>query len=255
MLGRGATIPRDSGAQIGELLGMSLVALDSAKLFILMAAGGSFAIAGLWLLLRPKPAGGARIELFGMKFESSSAGLLVFLIGAGFIATPLFVPQRAPVVVPSTAASIPSGTGGPSVPGVQIEAATPTVPRRARAAGREREPNDNYDDANQVAVGESWAGVFNSIENDWFALTTDGTAVNVYLKIRSVSGDQCELEWIDFYTAGEMRLGDQVAFPPAYTVTTTEVPASGEDVVFMHLDGHSTFDCKYEIFTSYTPFQ
>ncbi len=74
---------------------MSPVALDGTKLLILMTAGGVFALAGLWLMFRPPVQGqAAHVELFGMKFQSSSAGLLVFLIGAVFLAVPVFVPER-----------------------------------------------------------------------------------------------------------------------------------------------------------------
>jgi hypothetical protein len=74
---------------------MQIVALDGAKLLALMLAGGVFALAGLWLMFRPQPAGeAARIELFGLKFQASSAGLLVFLIGAVFLAVPIFVPEK-----------------------------------------------------------------------------------------------------------------------------------------------------------------
>jgi hypothetical protein len=65
-----------------------------AKLIILMVAGAIFAFAGLWLMFRQTPAGdAARIELFGIRFRSSSAGLLVFIVGALFLAAPVFVPE------------------------------------------------------------------------------------------------------------------------------------------------------------------
>ena len=65
---------------------MDFEAQNPTILIVLMVAGAAFAGVGLWLLLKPKPTGStAKIEIFGLKFESSSAGLLVFLIGAVFL--------------------------------------------------------------------------------------------------------------------------------------------------------------------------
>lgn len=74
---------------------MQIVSLDGWKLLALMLAGGIFALAGLWLMFRPQPAGEAnRFEFLGVKIQASSAGLLVFLIGAAFLTMPIFVPER-----------------------------------------------------------------------------------------------------------------------------------------------------------------
>ncbi len=93
---------------------MEFEALDGIKLVMLMAAGLLFAVVGLYLLIRPKPEGSAaKIELFGMKFESSSAGLLVFLIGAVFLVIPLFVAEKKPVVVAGGEVAIPAPAPAP----------------------------------------------------------------------------------------------------------------------------------------------
>ncbi|HET9069402.1 MAG TPA: hypothetical protein VFN28_12215, partial [Amaricoccus sp.] len=74
---------------------MAVQGLDATKLFLLMALGAAFAAAGIYLLLRPSVRDGAtRIELLGMKFNASSGGLLVFIIGALFLASPIVVPER-----------------------------------------------------------------------------------------------------------------------------------------------------------------
>ena len=75
---------------------MQPIEMDSMRLWILMTAGGVFAIAGILLMFRAKQEGSsARLELFGQKFEASSAGIIVFLIGAAFLAAPVFVPERS----------------------------------------------------------------------------------------------------------------------------------------------------------------
>lgn len=93
---------------------MEVVALDSSKIIALMIAGGAFALAGLWLLFRPQIEGHAAvIKLFGMEFQASSAGLLVFLVAAGFLATPIIVPEKRSIV---TQPGTPGAKGGPVVP-------------------------------------------------------------------------------------------------------------------------------------------
>lgn len=74
---------------------MNFDTVDDQQISLLMLAGGIFAFIGLWMMFRPKTDGhAAKIELFGLKFESSSAGLLVFLIGSGFLAAPVFMTEK-----------------------------------------------------------------------------------------------------------------------------------------------------------------
>ena len=74
---------------------MDFPTVEPWKLLTLMIAGGVFSVSGLWLMFRVQSSGEtAKVELFGLKFQSSSAGLFVFLIGATFLLLPLFVPER-----------------------------------------------------------------------------------------------------------------------------------------------------------------
>ncbi|MDU9003473.1 hypothetical protein [Sedimentitalea todarodis] len=149
---------------------MDFEAQDSTKLIILMIAGAAFAGAGLWLLLKPKPSGSsAKIELFGLKFESSSAGLLVFLIGAAFLVIPLFVPEK---------------TGGPRIGGGSIgeEPADPVGGQAASVSNRaavvlpdapgieEVEPNERVQQANQLNVGATVGGKVRKGDFDWYVI-------------------------------------------------------------------------------------
>jgi hypothetical protein len=76
-----------------------VASLDAMLLFLLTAFGAVSAAAGLVLLFR----GGARreeqvVEVLGLKFRFTSAGLVVFLIGALFLAVPVFVSaDRSPL--------------------------------------------------------------------------------------------------------------------------------------------------------------
>lgn len=229
---------------------MNPVALDGAKLLILMAAGGLFSGVGLWLLLRPKPASGAKIELFGMKFESSSAGLLVFLIGAAFLATPLFVPERAR----EARATHASAAGGQANADVAAEPAAATIPQRARAEGREREPNEGYDEANQIAVGDSISVVSDRESEDWFVLPIDPTQGALHIRIRSASY-YCTTMLMHLYTEDETSLPGTFFLPEENTAKTVEIPLAGSSYIFMRFTMPATELCRFELFTSYSGFK
>ncbi|MEM0989669.1 MAG: hypothetical protein AAGK00_12360 [Pseudomonadota bacterium] len=176
---------------------MDIVALDGTKLLALMAAGGIFALAGLWLIFRPKEEGDtAKIELFGLKFQSSSAGLLVFLIGAVFLALPIFVPEKAATGASVTGPQVATGeeqpgnppTGGDQGVGTQSGQAEvsstnpPTNPPGTQpvpvatgplvaAEGEEIEENDTLATANVIPVGVSIRGKTTKDDDDFFTFT------------------------------------------------------------------------------------
>jgi hypothetical protein len=172
---------------------MSFTALDSTKLLALMAAGGLFAIAGLWLMFRPKTDGhSAKIELFGMKFESSSAGLLVFVIGAAFLGSPLFVQERGAAGLATTSGGAGAGTGSradgsepQAAPVDGAEAAEGEVrttiaqpatvatnaPRALTVVGEEIEPNDNIAEANAIPVGSVIHGEVEADNPDFYTFS------------------------------------------------------------------------------------
>jgi hypothetical protein len=159
---------------------MQIVALDGTKLIVLMLAGGTFALAGLWLMFRPQPAGeAARIELFGLKFQASSAGRLVFLIGAAFLAVPIFVPEKPSPL--RTAAGAPA-SGASSTEIIALgngrEDATPTgeglasteIRSEIAENGIEVEPNDRFTIANSIELGTSVTGSLSGQDMDTFAV-------------------------------------------------------------------------------------
>ena len=65
---------------------MPFQGLDETKLLILMAAGGVFALAGLYLLIKPpKTDGETRIKVFGLEFNASSGGARITLLNVDFL--------------------------------------------------------------------------------------------------------------------------------------------------------------------------
>lgn len=167
---------------------MGFEAQASLRLLFLMAIGTIFAVAGLWLLLRPKQSGTAKIELFGLKFESSSAGVLVFLIGSLFLAVPLVVPEK------------------PGGPGRSEDQTNLTVVDPQRSAGTtdggnlalvlpadpataEIEPNERIQDANQIALGQTVSGKLRKGDEDWFVVAVPDGPAYVDLRVRKLSGE------------------------------------------------------------------
>lgn len=183
---------------------MNFEALDGTRLTILMIAGAVFAAAGLYLLLKPKGAGTAKIELFGLKFESSSAGLLVFVIGAVFMAIPLFVPERTVsdgenVNTGATAGAGTSGQKDVSAPKGAKALVLPAGPDTS-----EVEPNDSLRQSNQISMGAIVSGVAERDSRDWFVIPIElPPAREVEFKLSRVSGDS---SWMSIYDARERRV-------------------------------------------------
>jgi hypothetical protein len=228
---------------------MQIVALDGAKLLALMLAGAVFALAGLWLMFRPQPAGeAARIELFGMKLQASSAGLLVFLIGAVFLAVPIFVPERdAPRSVSPAlgSASVPTPSEGSATNATPVGG---LIPARQRATGTEVEPNDTPETANQIAVGDFIAGVVSSGTEDWFVVPVDATTTVLHVRIRNPGGHNTCV--IHFYSAAERALRSNEGFPSEHTVKSWQLPLDGSGAVYIRFHAPYSQSCRYELFTS-----
>jgi hypothetical protein len=142
---------------------MAVQGLDATKLFLLMALGAAFAAAGIYLLLRPSARDGAtRIELLGMKFNASSGGLLVFIIGALFLASPIVVPERL---------RPPAAQGPAAVAGAPLQ--MPLDGQRMEPIGieaAESEANNSLASANRVALGSVIEGRLPKGDDDYFAV-------------------------------------------------------------------------------------
>jgi hypothetical protein len=120
-----------------------VASLDAKLLFVFPAFGAVFTVAGLVLLFR----GGARaeeqvVEVLGLKFRFTSVGLVVFLIGALFLAVPVFVSaDRSPVQGRPPALASQGSVGSAD-----------------RAQDGEVEPNDYVTEANALEFGANYAG-------------------------------------------------------------------------------------------------
>lgn len=210
-------------------------AVDTSKLLALMAAGAIFAAAGLYLLLRPKPQGGsAKIELFGLKFESSSAGLLVFLIGAAFLAIPLFVPEK-PTELRDTLA--------PSSKPDDIASQGPVL-LPARPDAKEVEPNDRVQDANQLLIGATASGRVRSGNIDWYVISTaEHIGKRLVIGLRLVEGSSVIAK---LYNADEIQISHTGFVNSGAGMAKMELVG---DKVFVQISSISSSFQGYEVFT------
>ncbi len=242
------------GVEAGMMDPMDINPVDGTTVTLLMVAGAVFAAAGLWLLLRPKPSGtAARIELFGMKFESSSAGVLVFLIGAVFRAIPIVVPRErvdAPTDTPAggeapeTWAGETDGVSGPAVttladPGPGERAVVLPV-----AGAEEDEPNNTVHEANQLAFGATARGVGEDASDlDWYVVPVSGADPVITVGLRLISGFDVEADVFDQH---ERQVG---TVESRAGVAYLEVEPVDTDRLYVRVDAHSGGSATYEVFT------
>jgi len=184
---------------------MGFESLDKTTIWILMIIGGLFSIAGLYLLTkRSLGEGTSKIEIFGVKFQSSSAGTLVFLIGAAFLIIPLIVPEKSIGTHPTVANS-----KSPSTRQENNKAQTKTeelstfnqetgklaVVLPTGAGATENEPNNHLTESNQISRGRVYAGQLDKKQKDyedWYVVPTkDIKNQDMRVQIRGGYGD-CE---------------------------------------------------------------
>ncbi|MEM1130443.1 MAG: hypothetical protein AAGH83_07960 [Pseudomonadota bacterium] len=223
---------------------MEFAALDPGKLLVLMIAGGVFALAGLWLMFRPKPEGSrAKIELFGLKFESSSAGLLVFMIGAAFLALPLFVPSGADntgSAAKATSVEDPAvegaeqrteaGRGEVATSTPQPAAVTARPARALTAVGEEVEPNDNIAVANEIAIGSVIHGEVEAGNPDFYTFTFPDDYIGRFTA--NLSGDRVGFSTYDdlgglLFQSNSKRFNSEVEYSRYYVSVGTGEKRAG----------------------------
>lgn len=187
---------------------MIMQPLSGPILYLLLTVGLIFALAGLRLVFtKSSEENAARIELFGLKFQSSSAGLLVLLIGAAFLAVPIFNPpppaQSENVLEPSKK-QLDQGPAALNPPSAKPPKEAILLPQEADTP--EAEPNNKITDANQFALGFGAVGSIDKKRNDfedWYVIDISGSeAVDFSTQIRSPGG--CLLT---VYDAQEEQIG------------------------------------------------
>lgn len=230
---------------------MEFEALDGIKLVMLMAAGLLFAVVGLYLLIRPKPEGSAaKIEIFGLKFESSSAGLLVFLIGAVFLVIPLFVPEKkivAEVPIPSPGETLKPKLVDKPDPAKQPvpEQPTPTPVVIAGEKVEETEPNDSVETATPFALGQTLRGQTGSDGDvDWFVMPIPASGIQgheVKLKHFNKNGNQVTAQ---VFNHREENVGYLNARKGAIYLP---IKTDFEEELYFRVTGNDRYDSGYEL--------
>lgn len=199
---------------------MELNALATSKLVTLMIFGGVFALVGLWLMIRPRPdTGRSKIELFGLKFESSSAGILVFLFGAAFLALPVFVDERIATPPPKDSPGPDRDARQPPPDVPEDSDITYDTPTTWRLEGNEKEPNNSIAAANLLPPGGAVAGILDNADHDYFRISAGGDADGDM--VVTLSGPDLRLQIYDEY--GEQIFND---FHFGEAATTFRGPAA-----------------------------
>jgi hypothetical protein len=157
----------------------TLPAVSSDKLLILLIAGGIFSLAGLWLMFRPqKEDDVAKLKIFGLEFQSSSAALLVFLIGAVFLVGGILLPEKVNGPGQTATASTGSTSSDDTSEVASNDAKTPKpigAPAGSIAIeGQEQEPNNTTATANWIAPFSSTKGRYGEGDDkrDMFCIST-----------------------------------------------------------------------------------
>lgn len=209
---------------------MEFEAISTTRMIALMLAGGFFAFAGLYMMLRPRPEGAAKIELFGLKFESSSAGLLVFLVGAAFLTVTLFVPER------ETASSQTIDVPRENVPELALPPDTSAIPSENSEGAiiEETEPNNGIREAQTLEIGQVAAGRFKdqSGDVDWYSVSfPNGDIAQHEIRLRHVNGNRVRVK---VYDSREQEIGD---FNTASGATYFPLEDQTTDRIFLKATG------------------
>lgn len=233
---------------------MTLQALDKPVLYLLMAVGLIMTLSGLYLMFKRKDdENAARIELFGLKFQSSSAGTLVLLIGAAFLIIPLFAPKSPNIKTveseQSTASTLPQAitpkTKNQNMTGQQA------VLLPASADALESEPNDQITESNQFRLG---FGVKGSLDrdrddnSDWYVVDVSESGVADFtIKIRTPGG-YCN---VIAYDQNEEEI-DRTDCNASGGSKNFDVFAKDNDVLFFKVSHNTSYSSSvgYELFIS-----
>ena len=173
---------------------MGSVELDPTETMAFMVVGGICIAFALYLLVRPPHHGTTKLEMFGMKFEASSAAILVFLAGLALLLTPVWS-EEAESSGDDTRMAV-SGASGTDAEG-ETRPAFRVVPPDEPGA-EETEPNDRVQQANGLSVGATVAGRVTSGDTDRYLIDTAGRdGEMLVVTLRQVSGGRVYGEVFD----------------------------------------------------------
>ena len=150
-------------------------ALNDVLLLLLFLAGAVICCSGLILLFkRTEPeTGAAKVEFFGQKLEANSKGIVVFLVGAGFLAAPLYLMAQRP----ETAAKATSSN-------LEVKK-SPAA--EAAASGAEAEDNNSSEKSNVLVLGGTVTGHVTAEDEDWYSVNSvSGSAKQLRVSLRSM---------------------------------------------------------------------
>ena len=211
--------------------------------YVLFVLGALFALIGIYLIfVRKSDEKSASLELFGVKLQASSAGTLVFLIGAALLLVTFLAPNNNGV-----AKALPGFEQAKSLSGQPVAAEAVLLPPKAGA--EEVEPNNHVSESNQFRLGNGVKGRLDRKRDDtadWYVVNTAGEGTDYVARIRSdhngcrlIVYDHMEQEIGDGYCNGD---GGQKLIP---------VFVKNSDKLFLKVifnGGSSANSAGYEVF-------
>ena len=164
---------------------MDLQPMAGPVIYALMLVGLCIAAAGLFLIFKRKGDEAAeRVEILGMKLQSSSAGTIVFLVGAVLLAAPLFVPRSAGTPVSHASVEVETPVASPQGGTALVLPPSANTP--------EQEPNNLVTQANQFSLGHGAGGTLDRERDDmedWYVVDLgDSEATDYEVQVRNLGG-------------------------------------------------------------------
>lgn len=232
-----------------------LTNLDQTEKYVLMASGAVFALAGIYMMIKPSMRDGeTKIEFFGLKFNASSGGLLVFLVGSGFLVGAALAPEKNLVSAErsgGTQAQAKFDTSETnSNTGETNRNKAILLPEKADTP--EQEPNNSIHDANQISKGVFYKARIDQERKDnqdWFIIpTSDSKNKDMKIQIRTSwagNSGECHMQILD---QDEQRI-KKVVLPPTNNSSYSNFYVGQNEFIFMFIYLHGGFGdatCGYE---------
>lgn len=222
--------------------------LGQTEKFFLLFSSTVFCLAGLYMMIKPSMIDGeARIEFLGFKFNASSGGLIVFLVGTVLMAGTALAPDQ-PHLPQTGGMQSTAALSENSLADAETVGPMPAIDLPEGAETLELEPNNAKDQAFRIPTGVMFQGALDpklkDVE-DWFAIPTgqleNGT---MHLKVvaKEGSGSKCA---VSAYGEGEDAL-HSASLKSSEEANHQRYNVVGLEVIFLRFSCGGNYSYRYE---------